>query len=281
MDGVRQIPHTLEEALSVLNGGNVRPYGGGTDLMVGEGRKEEFLFLHRIEELRQIKDDGKFIRIGAECTFTEIEESPLTPPLLKEAVSQIAAPAIRNLGTIGGNVGNGSPKADSALALTALEAILMLKSVRGIRCIPIDEFYLGRKKMNLKDDELITEILIPKDHIGPYYYEKVGARNALAISRVSFAGVLVFREDKAIFCSTAFGAINDKIIHMKELDRLFIGKTRDEIRSEAKSWIALFEKMLNPQKGRISAEYRKTVCINLLQAFIQSVLGATSDGKRS
>ena len=267
---VNTIPHSLNEALTLLSEGGLRPYGGGTDLMVPEERQEEYLFLHRVEELKEMADDGTYVRIGAECTFSQIEEQGAAVPLLRDAVSQIAAPAIRNLGTIGGNVGNGSAKADSALALFALGAIVRVVSLRGERLIPIHEFYLGRKKLDLRADELIAEFLIPKKHIGSYYYEKVGARKALAISRVSFAGVLVEKYGVITYCATAFGAINDRIVSLPHIDGLLLGSTRKEAAACRKVYFDAMRRELNPQDGRISADYRKAVCMNLLEAFWDS-----------
>ena len=140
--------------------------------------------------MKNIVEDEEYIRIGASCTFTDIIESKLTPAILKEAVSEIAAPAIRNLGTVGGNICNGSAKGDSSLIFFVADSKLRLVSSHGERVIPITEFYLGRKKTSLQSDELLVEVLMSKAGLSNYYYKKVGARNALAIARVSFAAVI-------------------------------------------------------------------------------------------
>ena len=77
---------------------------------------------------------------------------------MKEAISSIASPAIRNLGTMGGNIGNGSSKGDSVLVLFVADAKLRIVSLRGERIIDIDKFYLGRKKLDLREDEIIVEL---------------------------------------------------------------------------------------------------------------------------
>ncbi|WP_371372438.1 xanthine dehydrogenase family protein subunit M [Sporomusa aerivorans] len=262
---------SLEEALAILGReSTVIPYGGGTDLMIEADDSATYLFLSKVPELKTITEDRGCIRLGAACTFTEIIESGLVPSLLKEAVSQIAAPAIRNLGTIGGNICNGSPKADSALIFMAADAKLRLGSTRGERVMPISEFYLGRKKTALAADELLVEILMNKNGLDNYYYKKVGARDALAISRVSFAGILNVFAGKIASCRTAFGAVSDVIIRRANIDAMLAGKTLAEARALKPAYLAAYDQAIVPIRGRISAEYRKAVCMNLLQDFLAS-----------
>lgn len=115
---------SLEDALNLRAKGGVIPYGGGTDLMIEADENAVYLFLNKVAELKQITKEYNCLRIGSGVTFTEILESPLAPAILKEAVSKIAAPAIRNLGTAGGNICNGSAKADSALIFFVTDAML-------------------------------------------------------------------------------------------------------------------------------------------------------------
>lgn len=261
---------SLQEALTILAKEAVTPYAGGTDLMIEPAENAKYLFLNKIPELKNIVKDKEYIRIGAACTFTEIIESELTHPILKEAVAQIAAPAIRNLGTVGGNICNGSPKGDSALILFATDAKLRLVSNRGERILPITEFYLGRKKTALQTDELLAEILMNRKGLDNYYYKKVGARDALAISRVSFAAILIVADDRIVNCMTAFGAVSDIIIRRVEIDAMLIGKTINEAKAVRAAYLAAYDQAIIPIRGRISAEYRKAVCMNLLRDFLES-----------
>jgi len=105
----------LTEALKIRSEFDVTPYAGGTDLMVEAKDDAVYLFLNKIPELRRIYSDDEYIRIGAACTYTEIFENTLTPQILKDSIDYLAAPAIRNMGTAGGNICNASPKADTAL----------------------------------------------------------------------------------------------------------------------------------------------------------------------
>lgn len=261
-------PASLEEALDLLARESLVPYAGGTDLMVHPKKGVEYLFLNRIPELRGIKEQGEWIRIGSTCTFTDLLESELTPGILKKAASLVAAPAIRNQGTVGGNVCNGSPKADCALALVACEARLRLVSCSGDRILPISEFYLGNRITALRPGELLTEILVNRKGLDNFYFEKVGTRRAMAIARVSFAAVLEIVEDRILRCSTAFGAISDGILQRNDLDAMLVGKTIQEAQTIKSSYLDAYDRAIVPVSGRTSAEYRKFVCNNLLRDFL-------------
>ena len=266
------IPKTLNEALAIRKNHTVIPYGGGTDLMVAHKPAGDFLFLHCISELKQITIDDTYICFGAACTFTETTNSPHCPPILREAIAQIAAPAIRNLGTLGGNIGNGSAKADSVLIFFALDAVLRLQSADNERMVSIHDFYLGRKKLDLKADELITEICIPKQIPNRHTYHKIGARAALAISRLSFAGLRSIENDKITAVQTAFGAIEDVIVRKPKVDQMLIGATVSDLENGlGDAYLKAYADALNPIDGRISAAYRKQVCMNLLGDFLDEV----------
>ncbi|MBV7271732.1 FAD binding domain-containing protein [Clostridium sp. PL3] len=261
---------SLKEALEIRAREAVTPYAGGTDLMVEADENATYLFLNKVSEMKNIVEDNEYIRIGAACNFTDIIESELVPAILKEALAQIAAPAIRNLGTIGGNICNGSPKADSALVLFATDSKLRIVSSRGERVIPINEFYLGRKKTSLQKDELLVEILMDKVGFNNYYYKKIGARKSLAISRVAFAAILNEKEGKISNCITAFGAVSDVVIRRADIDAMLIGKTIEEAKAVKEEYLAAYDKAIVPIRGRISAEFRKAACMNLLRDFLES-----------
>lgn len=262
------VPESLSQALKLLAEHRLVPYAGGTDLMVENRRDVPYLFIGKLPELLEIKADEEFIRIGAAVTFTEALNSGLVPPLMKEAISRIAAPAIRNAGTFGGNLGNGSAKADSVLIEFAADARLRLISLRGERIVDVDRFYLGRKKLDLAPDELIAEILLPKTGLEQYYYEKVGGRNALAISRVSFAGVFAAEKGKITRLSAAFGAVADTVLRYRDIEQMMIGRTMEEARTLKSDFLKAYAERMTLTRGRVSAEYRKTVCLNLLGEFL-------------
>ena len=259
---------SLREALEIRAAHDVVPYAGGTDLMVENRKGVEYLFLNKVPELRKIAVDDEFVRIGAAVTFTEALGDPNVPPLMKEAVSRIAAPAIRNAGTFGGNLGNGSAKADTVLIEFAADAKLRLASKRGERVVDVGKFYLGRKKLDLADDELIAEVLLPKTGLEQYSYEKVGGRNALAISRVSFAGVFAEEGGRITNVAAAFGAVADTVLRYRDLEAMFLGKTVAEAKAMKEDYLRAYAGRMALKRGRVSAEYRKNVCMNLLGDFL-------------
>lgn len=262
-------PTSLQEALKIRKNTDAIPYAGGTDLMVKNREHASYLFLNGLKELKQIREDQDFICIGSGVTFTEALESDRIPPLMKEAVSKIAAPAIRNAGTFGGNMGNGSAKADSVLILFVCGAKVRLASADGERIVDIDQFYEGRKKLALKPDELVVEILLPKQGLTNYYYKKVGGRNALAISRVSFAGLISITDGRIENLAAAFGAVSATVLRFQDIESMMIGKTMEEAKAVKEEFLAAYEERMILTRGRVSAEYRKAVCMNLLKDFLQ------------
>lgn len=263
-------PETLSEAFELLEAHACIPYAGGTDLMLENHEEDSFLFLDRIKWMNGISEDDTYWHFGAALSFADLLDSPLVPKILKVALREIAAPAIRTLGTIGGNICNASPKADSALIFYATNALLKICSKEGERLIPIEDFYLGRNKTVLEKNELLTEIWMPKRKIENFYYKKIGARKALSIARLSFVGILEFEQDKISNCALAFGAISDTILRDRNLEALLIGKTIEEAKQEKNSFLAGYDALIQPIKGRVSAEYRKQVAMNLILDFLES-----------
>ena len=264
-------PASLQEAIDIRSRTRAVPYAGGTDLMVKNIPGAVYLFLNDIDELKQIVEDDEYIRIGAAVTFTEALKSDLVPELMKEAVSRIAAPAIRNAGTFGGNLGNGSDKADSVLAGFALDGCVRLVSAQGDRVIPFDDFCVRRGVTNIRDDELIAEILLPKGKCAlPYYYKKVGGRSALAISRVALAGVYDIQNGVINgFSLTVIG--EGKFTRYRDIEEKLIGKSAPDIRANADAYAGMFAEKMTFTRGRVSAEYRKTVVTNLIKDYLETL----------
>jgi len=261
-------PASLKEALELRAREQVIPYAGGTDLMIEADPDASYLFLSDVPELKTIEIADENLEIGAAVTYTQALDSPLVPEILKEAVRYIAAPAIRNTGTLGGNVANGSPKADSALVFSVTDSIMVLECADGARRVPIQEFYLGRGKTCLKGNELLTKIVMPLHNIREYYYHKVGARGALAIARVSFAGLM--RVEGGIIChaATAYGAVAGTILRRPDIDGMLIGRTVEEAKRIRGDYLSAMDEAIQPIRGRISAEYRKKVLMNLIGDFL-------------
>ena len=199
-------PTTVEEALNILSekGDGCKIIAGGTDLIPGL-RNEEILpdgvlNIMEIDELKGIGEEDDIIRIGPTTTFTEIIQSQVIQrclPLLVEAASSVGGPPIRNRGTIGGNICNGSPAADVLPALVALDAELELRSKDlGKRIIPVAEAVEAPYRTRLKSNELLGAILIQKLPPGTRYaFEKLASRNAMARAYMNISIILTLDEE--------------------------------------------------------------------------------------
>ncbi len=211
-------PSCLDDALRYMwgcaqdQGNTARPIAGGTDLIVSArhaaaGAAEQpagwrVVDISGLPEISGICVDGDEVCIGAATTHTEIEESDAilrTAPFLAEAAATIGSRQIRNRATIGGNVMNASPAADSLPPLVALSATATLASVRGRRRLPVAELVTGPYRTAATPDELLVDVrfraLEPK---AQSVFIKVGRRRALAISRLATAVAALFDSDERI-----------------------------------------------------------------------------------
>lgn len=187
-------PATWDEALAAkAEHPSALPIAGGTDVMVeinfDARRPPALLDLGRIAELADWSSNGEAVRLGAAVPYTRIIDELARPlPGLAMAARTIGSPQIRNRGSVGGNLGAASPAGDSHPALLAAGRGVSVEahSVRGVRMIPIDEFYLGVKRHCLEADELIRAVHIPVAD-GPQQFSKIGTRNAMVIAVCSFA----------------------------------------------------------------------------------------------
>src|SRR6185295_4012736 len=190
-------PSTLNEVLDLLSrpSDTWKPFAGGTDLMVlleaGKLPHQNYVNIWNLKELRGIEVTDDQVILGALTTYTEVQDHPVLQtefPMLCEAARETGGIAIQNRGTLGGNIVNASPAADSPPALLAYDAELELISKTGERLVPYSGFHQGYKQMDLHADELLRAIRLPRSTGGlTHYYRKVGTRKAQAISKICFA----------------------------------------------------------------------------------------------
>src|ERR1700692_3267950 len=211
------------------------PIAGGTDVMVqyaaGKLPARKLISIWNLPELRAIEISPEEIRIGAGCSYTELREHNVIArefPLLASAARWTGGIANQNRGTLGGNIVNASPAADSLPALLVYEAELILVSGRGERRVPYLGFHSGYKKMKLAPDELIRAICIRRRFSGYFHYaRKVGARNAQAISKVCIAALGTLRGGVLEDVRIALGSVAPVPLRLTELERVVIGKSFD------------------------------------------------------
>src|SRR6266702_58132 len=210
-------PATLGEALDLIaqDNGAWKAFAGGTDLMVlleaGKLPHENYLNIWNLPELRGIEVTDAYVSLGALTTYTEVQNHEILRaefPMLCQAAKETGGIAIQNRGTLGGNIVNASPAADSPPALLAYDAELELVSKRGERRIPYFKFHRGYKKMDIRPDELLRAIRLPRaTNQLTHYYRKVGTRKAQAISKVCFAAVGSMTDGKIESVRIALGSI--------------------------------------------------------------------------
>ena len=258
----------LDEALRLLSRKeDVRVLAGGTDLVVdmkiGRYRPKTVIDISGIKDLRYIVDEGDKIRIGALTRMQDIVESPVIReklPVLAEAVSMLGSWQIRNMATVGGNLCNASPAADSAPPLLVHEARIKLTSIEGTREIPITEFFVGPRKTVMYKTELLQEIIVPydADFAKSYSYVKVGRRNSFTLSVVAIATVLKIRDGVFEDVRIALNAVAPTPVRARSVESFLKGR---EVGSEVieKASELVLKDILPISDVRASAEYRKHI----------------------
>jgi CO/xanthine dehydrogenase FAD-binding subunit len=270
-------PGTLEAVVSLLAAepGTWLPIAGGTDVMVqyaaGKLPARKLVSIWNLPELRRIDELSDEIRIGAGSTYTNLREHAIIRrefPLLASAASWTGGIANQNRGTLGGNIVNASPAADSLPALLAYDAELILVSARGERRLPYRDFHIGYKKTRLAADELIRAICLRRN-FGGYlsYTRKVGARNAQAISKVCIAAL--GREAGGVIeeVRIAIGSVAPAPLRLAETERLVEGKRIEPSLLALAMKTAIAE--ISPIDDiRSTAKYRTVVAGNLVGEFL-------------
>lgn len=267
-------PSTLAEALALLGSESERwrPLAGGTDLMVqfeaGTLEEGKYVGLWRLDELRGVRDEGNRFGLGALTTYTEIQrhaELARRCPLLRRAAEETGGIATQNRGTIGGNIANASPAADTPPALLVYGAELELASNRGTRRVAYEAFHLGYKLLDLAPDELIVRIWVDTTRsTWRPYYRKVGTRRAQAISKVCFAAAIDWDGDVIRDVRVALGSVAPTAIRARGAEARLRGRrATPEVVAEAQD--ALAADIAPIDDLRSTAKYRRRVAQGLLQ----------------
>ena len=219
-------PTSLREALRILRDEpQALPIAGGTDVMVVCKRglePETMLDLWGLSELQGIEEDGDKIRIGPLTTHGELANSPLLgeyAPMLTQAAAAVGSAQIRNRGTVGGNIGNCSPAADTVGPLIALDAQLVLQSAAGERTIPVEEYATGPGRNVREPGELITRIII--DRLGASEsggFAKMGQREALACAKLSVTVRVGIQQDRFTMARVVLAAVGPTIFRAKKAE---------------------------------------------------------------
>jgi carbon-monoxide dehydrogenase medium subunit len=282
-------PETLKEAISWLKkyGPRARVLAGGTDLVPSMKEKtvrpEYIISIGRITSLDYLHFDGeKGIKIGALTTIRKIEQSKELQPkygLLCQAARQMASTAVRNVGTIGGNLCNCSPAADMATALLAMSATTRLVSSRRERIVPLEQFLCGPGATALRPDELLAEIRVPYPpaRTGGVYI-KYGARGGEDLALVSVAALITLGAGDGI-CSEAkltLGSVAPTAMRAYKAEAALKGKKLDQKLIEKAAQIASDESSpIDDIRG--SAQYRR----EMLKVFARDAIKQAAELAKS
>jgi CO/xanthine dehydrogenase FAD-binding subunit len=274
-------PKDLPTVLRMLadEPGAWRPFAGGTDLMVlfeaGTLPPGKYVSLWGLKELGGTVVATDTVTLGALTTYTDVLTHPVLGaefPLLCRAAEQTGGAATQNRGTLGGNIANASPAADTPPALLVYDAELELISARGSRRVPYERFHLGYKAMDLKADEIIKSITLPRGR-GSWIqaYRKVGTRKAQAISKICFAAAADLDGQVIRDVRIAFGSVAPAVVRCPGVESVLRGRTLDDKLAAAAS-LALEHDIAPIDDMRSSARYRLRVARNLLIQFVSETL---------
>ncbi len=276
-----QAPRDLGAVLDILarEPGAWKPFAGGTDLMVllesDKLPQRRFVSVWGLPELRGIEETPDSLTLGALTTYTEIRQHPVLArefPLLCLAAAETGGIATQNRGTLGGNIANASPAADSPPPLLVYDAELELVSARGGRWVPYHSFHQGYKLMDLRPDELIGRIRLPRKMRGwKQCYRKVGTRHAQAISKVCFAGAALWDERQIRDTRISLGSVAPTVFRATRTEAVLRGQGLDDAVIRA-ACDELAREITPIDDVRSTAHYRRRVAQNLLEEFLRELI---------
>lgn len=273
------LPTTLEDTLNILATEDVEILAGGTDLMVQRRKwantKPRFastINIINVSELRYIQSDGIHLTIGATTRYSDLLGHPDVPELFQQCIELIASPALRNIATIAGNIGNASPAGDTLPVLYLYDAMVELQSKNQTRHVPIQDVIQGPRKTTIMKHELITAILIPLHPFTFVQFDKVGGRKADAISKLSLATAVQLDGDTIIDIRFAFGAVGPVVVRSRELEEQLIGQSRLELEPLIPSIVTTIKSLISPiDDQRSNKHYRMQVAINLVTDILRNL----------
>jgi CO/xanthine dehydrogenase FAD-binding subunit len=270
-------PGSLSAVLDLLAEapGEWTPIAGGTELMVahaaGRLTSQKLVSLWGVRELRFIEANPETISIGAASTFHDLRAHAgiaFELPLLAKASSWIGSIANQSRATVGGNLVNGSPAADSSPALLVYDAEIELVSARGSRRIPYATFHTGYKSNAMTADELLFAIHLPLRFTRhKQYLRKVGTRRAMAISKVALAAIALIDGGVVSEIRLAAASLAAFPARLYETEAALLGKPLDAHTMDgAREALAAEAKPIDDIRS--TAQYRKRVACNLLDEFL-------------
>ena len=272
-------PKTVDELIETLDSGKYKIFAGGTDLMIrkrqwqGAERRfeEDIVFIEQIDELKGITEDKEHYHIKTCTTHFNMEKSLVLPECIRLPYRLMGNPAIRNVATVGGNIVNSAQVADSLPLLYALDGKIHLKSKDGSRILPVDQFIKGKYQTDIRENEFLYEVIIPKIDIKGFRYKKVGSRKASILSKFSVVFLYGMKNDKLDYIRVSIGAVNDMPIRNREAEERFV-ETRD-----VKEFLATIRKeLLGVDDKRSTKLYREEASLRIVEEYLSEILRGDS-----
>ena len=243
-------------------------------LEAGKLPHRKFLSIWKLSELREIEVTPDYVTLGALTTYTEVRRHDILATefsLLCRAAAETGSVATQNRGTLGGNIANASPAADSPPALLVYDAELELVSANGSRWVPYHGFWSGYKQTGLRPDELIRRIRLPRGkNAWTQYYRKVGTRRAQAISKVCFAATARIDAGRIADVRIALGSVAPTVLRAVATENALRGeKPTPAILRSAQDVLA--REIAPIDDMRSTARYRLRIAQNLLAEFCENL----------
>jgi CO/xanthine dehydrogenase FAD-binding subunit len=280
-------PSTLSETLQKLNGTKYRVIAGGTDVLIrmrfGPVTERNLLNIYQLDELRYVRSEGERIRIGALTSISEIGRSPDVRRFalpLAQAADEFGSMQLTNKATIGGNLANASPSGDCIPPLYSLDARLTVASVEGKREIPVKDFFRGYKQLDLRQNELITEISFRKmtpDEAGLYLRHTLRFGEAISVVGVSMCLKRGRSVDEFVGARIALGAVAPTVVRAQKAEEIVTQGVLDETRMRSASR-AVTESISPITDVRGTGEYRREMAVNLTYRGLHEILARRRGG---
>jgi len=274
-------PKGIPELLDALQKDGASIVCGGTDLLVKMRRglisPRSLVDVSRLDALRGIEEAAGEIRIGAAVSENEILKSKVVIerlPLLAHVLKRLAAVEIRSRGSLGGNLVNASPAADSAVPLLLYDARLHLVGPDGERWLPIDEFFVGPGRTALAAGEFVREIGVPTPpEDARFFYRKIGRRRALVISIASLGMLFRLNGGAVDLIRVAAGSVAPTPVRIHDAEGILLGEALDDGRIREAAQAA--SRAVSPINDvRATATYRRQVIGDLLEHFLTQASNA-------
>jgi len=285
-------PRTVEEAVSALSGeaGQARVIAGGTDLVLqlqrGERQAACLVDVSGIAALQEISEAGGYILLGAAVTHSQVASSPLIAtrvPLLAQAAGEVGSPEIRNVATLGGNVVNGQPAADTALALLALDSEARIVSAEGSRWVALSDLYLGagESTVDSTSELLVTFRLRPPGGQTGSAYRRLGKCKSIALPVLCAATVVELEGGRFAAAAIALGPVAPRPFRAGDAETYLAGQPATPETIARAAFLARQESDPRASLLRCGREYREEMVVALVQSTLRQAVSAAQSAPES